>query len=299
MKIQKTYIYLSVIGALIAGILGCSYFLYTVTIEKEEIVGELSYAKVQIEDLAGVLEKKEEEVEVHKELLRIVRQEAVDSSYDLSQMLSLIESASKTVEDIKKLEEADEELLAKYSKVFFLNEHYEPAQLAYIPSELVYSDKNQQISSAVLPFLLDMTRTMESAGLNPRVISAFRSFGYQSNLKYNNSVTYGTTVSNQFVADQGYSEHQLGTTVDFVNTNIGSDMLAFDTTNEYKWLLQNAQKYGFVLSYPEDNAYYAFEPWHWRFVGKQLAQDLYNKGVSFYNTPQRDIDQYRLTMFEN
>ncbi|QSH39279.1 M15 family metallopeptidase [Candidatus Kaiserbacteria bacterium] len=299
MKKHKIHILIGIIGLCTVALIVSTYGFYSVKQENKAVSAELQHAKIQIDDLAAAIEKKDEEVEVHKELLRIVRQEATDSSYDLSRMLSLIESATQTVEDIKKLEEADAELLAKYSKVFFLNEHYEPAQLAYIPSELVYSDNNQQISSDVLPFLLSMTADMKSSGLQPQIISAFRSFGYQSNLKQNHTVTYGTTVANQFVADQGYSEHQLGTTIDMVNSTIGSDMLDFDTTPEYQWMLQNAHKYGFVLSYPENNAYYEFEPWHWRFVGKELAADLYNKGTTFYNTPQRDIDAYRLTMFEN
>lgn len=298
MKVKQTYIFMALSGVLTVALLATGYGFFITESKNKKLSEELAYSQVQINDLAGVIEKKEEEVEVHKDLLRIVRQEAASSSYDLSRMLSLVESATQTVEDIKKLEESDEELLAKYSKVFFLNEHYEPAQLSYIPTGLVYSDKNQQISAEVLPFLLTMLNDMKSNGLEPRVISAFRSFGYQSDLKHNHTVTYGTTVSNQFVADQGYSEHQLGTTVDLVNSSIGSDMEAFDSTPEYQWLVNNAHRYGFILSYPENNAYYAFEPWHWRFVGKELAQHLNNKSVSFYNTPQREIDEYRLKIFE-
>ncbi len=289
---------LGILGLCALALVASLYGFYRGQQKNKVVSTQLQQAQVQIEDLARTLENKNEEIEVHKELLRSVRQEVTNSNYDLSQMLSLIESATQTVEDIKKLEEADTELLAKYSKVFFLNEYYEPAQLAYIPSDLVSSDNNQQISSEVLPFLLSMTTAMKSSGLQPRIISAFRSFGYQGNLKQSYAVTYGTIAANQFVADQGYSEHQLGTTIDMVTASIGSDMLAFDTTPEYMWMLQNAYKYGFILSYPENNEYYEFEPWHWRFVGKKLATDLYNKGTTFYNTPQRDIDTYRLTMFE-
>lgn len=292
------YILVSVITVLAVlvtvGSLGV-YWLYT---KNSVVEDELAYARVQINDLAEVVQEKEEQIEVHKELLRILQQQAKNNIYDLSYMRSLVESASATVEDIRKLEEADQELLAKYSKVFFLNEHYTPAQLSYIPSEFVYSGNQQQIAADVAPFLLKMLNAMEGAGLSPRVISAYRSFGYQSKLKHNHEVTYGTTVANQFVADQGYSEHQLGTTVDFVNTEIGSNMEAFDKTAEYTWLLNHAHKYGFTLSYPPNNAYYAFEPWHWRFVGIALATDLHTRGMHFYDMPQRDINAYRLHMFD-
>jgi D-alanyl-D-alanine carboxypeptidase len=87
------------------------------------------------------------------------------------------------------------------------------------------------------------------------------------NLKSQYRVTYGAGTANSFSADQGYSEHQLGTTVDFTTPKVGGTLTGFDKTDSYKWLQNNAYKYGFILSYPSSNGYYIFEPWHWRFVG--------------------------------
>ena len=77
--------------------------------------------------------------------------------------------------------------------------------------------------------------------------------------------------ANSFSADQGYSEHQLGTTVDFSTSSLGGSLNGFDQTEAYEWLDKNAHRFGFILSYSKDNAYYIYEPWHWRFVGKDLA----------------------------
>src|SRR5690606_18737682 len=104
--------------------------------------------------------------------------------------------------------------------------------------------------------------------------------------------------ANAFSADQGFSEHQLGTTVDFTTTGLGGGLQGFGNTPAYQWLVQNAYKYGFVLSYPEDNAYYVFEPWHWRYVGEDLAEDLHDDDQHFYDLPQREIDQYLLHIFD-
>lgn len=292
--------HLAVAAGLLVIVITCVWVIIELNNEKTRLVDELSYTQTQVNDLAELVSKKEEEVEVHKELLRIFRQQSAAAEYDFSAMRSMVEQATETVEDIKKLEEADGELLAKYSKVYFLNEHYEPQNLTYIPDDFVLSqERNLEIKDDVLPFLENMFLAMKGDGLAPRIISAYRSFGYQEQLKHNHSVTYGTSVSNQFVADQGYSEHQLGTTVDIVNTSIGSDMSAFDATAEYQWLLNHAHEYGFILSYPESNAYYAFEPWHWRFVGKELAGVLHTQGTFFYDLPQRDINTYRIKMFDN
>ncbi len=107
--------------------------------------------------------------------------------------------------------------------------------------------------------------------------------------------TVGT--SNQFSADQGYSEHQLGTTLDFTTPIVGALLTGFETTPAYKWLVDNAHKFGFTLSYSENNKYYEYEPWHWRFVGVDLANKLHRENKYFYDLEQREIYNYLLVLF--
>ncbi|MEK7495870.1 MAG: D-alanyl-D-alanine carboxypeptidase family protein, partial [Patescibacteria group bacterium] len=64
------------------------------------------------------------------------------------------------------------------------------------------------------------------------------------------------------------------------------------------WLTENAYKYGFILSYPKQNTYYRFEPWHWRFVGVALATKLHDGNKYFYDLSQREIDQYLVSIFD-
>jgi LAS superfamily LD-carboxypeptidase LdcB len=203
------------------------------------------------------------------------------------------------LDDLEKLNRIDSELLQKYSKVYFLNEHYTPAAVKEIDPKYVYpEDKDLAIHSRVEPFLDNLLEAAQRAKVDLQVASAYRSFGEQSSLKSGYSVTYGAGGANAFSADQGYSEHQLGTTVDFTTVATKGALDGFENTPTYTWLLANAYKYGFVLSYPEGNAYYVFEPWHWRFVGKDLAEDLRKKKVGFYDMDQRDIDKYRIKFFD-
>lgn len=206
---------------------------------------------------------------------------------------------SETVGDLDKLSKLDPELLQKYSKVYFLNEHYVPSRLTNIASEYLYNgDKSQQIHANVWPFLEDLLSDAADDGITLTIISGYRSFGTQASIKSGYSVVYGSGTANQFSADQGYSEHQLGTTVDFGTPGVGATTLEFQNTGAYQWLLDNAYKYGFVLSYPAGNAYYIFEPWHWRFVSTDLARDLHRDGKHFYDVDQREIDQYLLNIFD-
>ena len=77
-----------------------------------------------------------------------------------------------------------------------------------------------------------------------------------------------------------------------------NDKLYSNLTPAYQWMTDNAHKYGFVLSYPKDNSYYVYEPWHWRFVGVKLATDLHNQGKNFYDLDQRVIDTYLVNIFD-
>lgn len=203
------------------------------------------------------------------------------------------------VEDLEKITTTDKELLQKYSKVFFLNEHYSPPDLETIPSKYTY-DKNRkyEIDDRVWPHLEDLLDEAEDDGMDLQVISAFRSFGEQATLKGAYTVTYGAGTANQFSADQGYSEHQLGTTVDFTNSTVAATFSGFAQSPEYSWLLENAHRWGFVMSYPENNDYYQFEPWHWRYVGEKLAGDLYDDEELFYEMPQREINDYIIYLFD-
>ncbi len=209
-----------------------------------------------------------------------------------------IQDITSTVGQLKKLSETDVELLKKYSKIYFLNENYIPPRLLDISEQyLNIKTKQVQIHSDVWPHMKALLDTAQSQGVTIQILSGYRSFSTQAGLKSTYKVTYGSG-ANKFSADQGYSEHQLGTTVDFTTQKIGSVLTGFEKTDAYTWLIANAYKYGFILSYPKNNAYYIYEPWHWRFVGVALATRLHEQNQYFYDVAQRDIDQYLANIFD-
>ncbi len=209
-----------------------------------------------------------------------------------------VSSITNVVTQIDKLSKTDEELLQKYSKVYFLNEHYIPENLVLIGDEYVYNSANRYWFHR--DAYQHVKRLMEDAyadGIDMTIISAYRSFYTQATLKEAYTVTYGEG-ANAFSADQGYSEHQLGTTIDFTSSTVGPSLEGFDETEAYAWLLQHAHKYGFIQSYPPNNEYYIFEPWHWRFVGVALATKLHTEGKYFYDEEQRVLSGYLLSIFD-
>jgi D-alanyl-D-alanine carboxypeptidase len=212
---------------------------------------------------------------------------------------SEIQSLSGTVGTLQKLSVTDKELLEKYSKVYFLNENYVPQHLTNIDPQYAYDQsKVLQIHTGVAPFLQSMISAAGRDGVSLLILSAYRSFGQQAALKFGYVVTYGAGSANQFSADQGYSEHQLGTAVDFTTPQVKADFSKFASSTAYQWLTDNAYRFGFILSYPPHNTYYQFERWHWRFVGTALATNLHDTNRYFYDLDQREIDQYLVSIFD-
>jgi LAS superfamily LD-carboxypeptidase LdcB len=203
-----------------------------------------------------------------------------------------------TVGKLDQLSKTDKELLQKYSKVYFLNENYIPEKLTDIPPDYIWEKgKEIKMHAKAYPYLQDMITSAGKDGVNLKMISGYRSFGEQSALKGSYLITYGSG-ANKFSADQGFSEHQLGTALDLTTSGLGANFTEFEKSEGYKWLTQNAYKYGFILSYPKGNSYYQSEPWHWRFVGKALAKYLHEEGKYFYDLDQRKIDSYLITIFD-
>jgi len=111
--------------------------------------------------------------------------------------------------------------------------------------------------------------------------SAYRSYSYQNTL-YNNRVkSNGLEYANKTAAKAGYSEHQTGLAIDILNGNF--EYLDNDD-KEYKWLIDNSSKYGFILRYPEEKEKitgYTYEPWHFRYLTIDLATELKEKNITY------------------
>lgn len=251
---------------------------------------ELSQIETTLQQVSEQLEETQDELDETEEDLR-------DEENRNEAFAERLEDLGQTVGNLNRLAELDEELLMKYSRVSFLNENYNPRTLDQIEQDWVLEGRGDQyILPQVLPFLEELLADAAEDDMDLRIVSAFRSFDEQREVKNGHEVVYGEG-SNQFSADQGYSEHQLGSTVDFTTPDIPGAREEFASTKEYEWLLDNAHKYGFVLSYPEGNQFYVFEPWHWRFVGVDLAEDLEDANANFYDWEQRRIDEYLIDIF--
>lgn len=140
---------------------------------------------------------------------------------------------------------------------------------------------------------VEMSDAAKKDGLSMRVVSAYRTEDYQRNL-YNNKVrTTGKVNADNYSARPGHSEHQTGLAVD-INSTKG----AFEYTAEFKWLQKHAHEYGYILRYPKGKEWitgYAYEPWHYRYVGTDAAKIIYEEGITYeeYYAKYVSVNEFR------
>ena len=185
-----------------------------------------------------------------------------------------LEVVAKPVEPVFPKPTTDQEVTKVYNKK-------NPISSGYSPDDLVDVGGGQKLRKEAadsLALMQQQTHTLTLA-------SGYRSYATQQSL-YNQYVKdLGQAEADRQSARPGYSEHQTGLTMDFAPIDE-----TFDTTTASAWLKDNAYKYGWVLRYPsnkESITGYMYEPWHWRYVGVNVAADMRAKGVitleEYYN----------------
>lgn len=136
---------------------------------------------------------------------------------------------------------------------------------------------NPGVDGAAQTALNEMINGAKTEGINLFMKSGFRSYSTQETL-YNNYVARdGVAEADRYSARPGHSEHQTGLAFD-----LNSLEQSFGETKEGKWLEENCWKYGFIIRYPKNKESitgYMYEPWHVRYLGKDLAKKVYESGL--------------------
>lgn len=161
---------------------------------------------------------------------------------------------------------------------------------SYIPDdykvELTELSNGEKVDSRIYPELQEMFNDARAQGYGLFVREGYRTQEEQQQLldekieAYENegkSKSEAKKLAEQWVAIPGTSEHQLGIAVD-----INADTTKSSNDDVYSWLAENAHKYGFIKRYPSDKTDITGvinEPWHYRYVGKEAALEIYSQGM--------------------
>lgn len=157
--------------------------------------------------------------------------------------------------------------------------------------ELVELRNDQKIDARAYEDLQAMMDDARAEGLEPLICSSWRSSEFQEELfeeEVEKYISQGYTedrskkLAAEWVAMPGTSEHELGLAVDIVSVHNQRLEKNQEDTPEQQWLMEHCHEYGFILRYPEDKEEITgigYEPWHYRYVGKEAAKAIMAQGV--------------------
>lgn len=158
--------------------------------------------------------------------------------------------------------------------------------------DLVTLSDGRQIDSRCYEALEEMMEACRDAGYDPMICSAYRTQDTQQSL-YDNKVArlMATGMDEETakiegakaVAVPGTSEHQLGLAVDIVDYAMQDLTEEQENTETQKWLMANSWRFGFIHRYPNgktDITGIIYEPWHYRYVGLDAAQDIFTRNIT-------------------
>lgn len=157
--------------------------------------------------------------------------------------------------------------------------------------ELAELKSGHQVDKRLCQDLQDMLADAQSEGLSPLICSAYRTNAQQQSLYQNKirrleaggySPEDAQAQAGTVVAVPGTSEHETGLALDIVAESYQVLDEDQEDTPEQQWLMENAHRYGFILRYPKgksDITGICYEPWHYRYVGKEAAKEIYEKGL--------------------
>lgn len=175
--------------------------------------------------------------------------------------------------DIKTVDNPND-LLVLVNKFYALPSGIEPNDLIQVESVKMQREAGKALK--------EMATAMRNDGLKIILQSGYRSEDTQSYL-YNRYVARdGKEEADTYSARPNHSEHQTGLAIDV--SHDGTLEEYFEDTPQFEWLQDNAHKYGFILRYPKDKVYmtgYTYEPWHYRYVGIEVATLIKNENITF------------------
>lgn len=191
-----------------------------------------------------------------------------------------IDIDTRVLEETKNIVEEGKNILL-VNKTYRLDENYVPKNLVKV--DVDFSPESTEEEKYMTEESANALENMFQGALSDNIIlkglSGYRSYETQKGLYNYNIEINGQSYTDNFVAPPGGSEHQLGEAMD-VATSYG---WIYEGCDEALWLAQNAHKYGFIIRYEkgkENLTGYNYEPWHIRYVGKDVAKEIYKEKLT-------------------
>lgn len=171
------------------------------------------------------------------------------------------------------------DLLVLVNKNYKLAHDYIPDNLELINT--MYANDNQKLKIEAKLAFERLSKDAKEENFKIVAVSTYRDYDYQEKLFDKYVKESGEEYALSCSAKAGHSEHQTGLALDVMGSN--NDYNYFEETKEFLWMRENAHKYGFILRYPSGKEHitgYKYEPWHYRYVGIDVATIIYNEDLT-------------------
>lgn len=178
------------------------------------------------------------------------------------------------------LTDTSKDTLMIVNKHYKIEDNYKPDNLVTVDAEHGYPNK---IRADVYEEFKKMYEEAKKDNVKIFIASPYRSYSDQNVLYTYYVNTDGKKNADTYSARPGFSEHHTGLAMDLI-PEYGLDLDTFENSDGFKWMQENAYKFGFILRYPKDKEYitgYIYEPWHYRYVGTSAATTIKNEGLTF------------------
>lgn len=274
-----------------------NYKKHTSTISYK--LGKLGYDKEEIETIKTLDHSKQEDiltkdydkniVEFLKEkyfiydnLDRYIKYKKLNPKDKISDIVSLV-NVNRDRDYYTEMNKTNIELenLILVNKYYQLDKDFKFDDIVEVSNRHCYGE--QSIRKEVYDKFIEMFNAAKLENLTIIINSSYRPYDYQENLWNRYARENGEKWADKYAARAGSSEHQTGLAID-VTTYNAKQQGDFEKTDEFTWMTNNAYKYGFILRYPKDKENitgYSYEPWHYRYVGKKVAEKIHNLGITY------------------
>ena len=204
------------------------------------------------------------------------------SNKDFKDVVSIVNvgSNNKWYTNTKKTDLSKGNLILT-NKFYSLDDSYNSNNMVKVSSTYSFG-YDQMLTKDTFNAFLDMWKDAKKEGLALIINSSYRSYDEQEEVYNEYKEERGEEAADKIAARPGFSEHQTGMAIDI--QTYGSTGKTFESFNEFKWLKENAHKYGFILRYPKGKEYltgYDYESWHFRYVGKEIAKYVHKNKITF------------------
>ncbi len=262
-------------------------------------LGKLGYTEMEIKEIEKLDEKKIEDILnrkydknlvsffdetyfIYENLDRYLEYKEKNNNVKNSEIVGLVnvKRDSEYYTNIKKTDTSKDNLIL-VNKYNSLDKDFQFEDIVDV--SIIHCYGTQKLRKEVYDSFKEMFNAAKKENLTIIINSSYRSYEYQDSLWKRYSDQNGDEWADNYAARAGHSEHQTGLAIDVTTYGV-VEQGDFEITDEFKWLQENAYKYGFILRYPKDKENitgYAYESWHYRYVGKNIAKEIHEKNITY------------------